>query len=144
MVGFILFSQISCLYSGPYGVEVQPQLEKEFRAISPLHQAKLVEYEATHRVESALVTGKYETNLSYPEIRAHYETELTRQGWKLYEEVYNLKTSEANLVRYCKGEYRANLGYGYAGADTYYFDVSWGSDSFVEERSDKFRKVGCR
>ncbi|MCA1594791.1 MAG: hypothetical protein LC754_19615 [Acidobacteria bacterium] len=150
VVGFFAFMVYDFAINGPKAQVVQSQLENEFKSIEPMPSARACDYKATHKTSQALVTCGYSTNLSYADMRAHYDIELARHGWVFYEEDEMRDWGRdfgGKTARYCKGGYRANLQY--AGQDAgygwdYAFSVSWGLDSLVDKYSDKFRKVGCR
>jgi hypothetical protein len=83
------------------------ELEREFRAVAPLPQAAAHRYSAYSKPKHALVIGTYKTNLSYPEIKAHYDDQLSKQGWVFYEGDQDWVRGRGNTAEYCKGEYRA-------------------------------------
>ena len=150
MVGFITFMVYDFAVNGPKAKLVQNQLENEFKSIEPLPNARACDYNSSHKTKQALVTSNCKTNLSYPEIRAHYDAELAKHGWIFYEEEEMRDWGRdfgGKAARYCKGEYRADLQYAGEQASygwDYAFSVSWGLDSLADEYSDKFRKVGCQ
>ena len=150
VIGFITFTVYDFAMHGPQAQLVMRRLEDEFKSVEPLPGATAFNYFATHKTRQALVTSNYKTNLTYKEIRAHYDAELARRGWVFYEEDAMRDWGVdfgGKTARYCKGSYRANLEYAGEQADygwDYAFSVSWGLDSLVDKYSDKFTKAGCK
>jgi hypothetical protein len=121
------------------------ELEREFRAVAPLPQAAAPSYNASSNLKKALVLGTYKTNLSYHEIKAHYDDQLAKQGWVFYECDQDWVRGRGNTAEYCKGEYRAVIdtqggqaGYGW----DYSFSMSWGIHP--DQDAERSRRAGCR
>src|SRR5688572_5644162 len=64
---------------------VQDQLENEFKSVEPPPNATIRNYHASHKTSQAGVSGTYNTDLVYPELKAHYDAELAKHGWIFYE-----------------------------------------------------------
>ncbi|MEP7338778.1 MAG: hypothetical protein ABI977_13665 [Acidobacteriota bacterium] len=133
----LLVCNIACdlLEDRSEGKAVQEDLEREFKLIRPLPQAGSCDYQASHKSSQAYVGSSYQTQSAYNEIRAHYDKELLKNGWKLQSEesTHNWGRDYGGwTANYCKGQYQASLhhpgndpGTGWA----YALDLSWGLGS---------------
>jgi hypothetical protein len=146
---FIVFGIYDYRVNGPKAAVVQADLESEFRAIQPLPQATPINFNATHKPRTALVSDKYRVKSNYAEIRSFYDQELSKHGWTFYEE-RNLKDwgqdSGGRSARYCKGPYRAELEYGGERSSSswdYALSLSWGLSSDVGKYTELFKSAGC-
>src|SRR3989442_4331184 len=83
---FMAFMTVHETKNEPRAQQVQNDLESEFRAFQPLPQARSSWYNASHKSSQSLVSSHYQTNLTYSDIRAYYDVELAKHGWKFYEE----------------------------------------------------------
>ena len=134
----------------PKAKAVKDQLEDEFKSIVPLPNGNGYNYKATYGTSQALVTCSYKTRLKYPEIRAYYDSELRKHGWKLSEERSTRDWGNdlgGKSAAYCKGEYRAHLQFAGEQANygwDYALSLSWGLGPITDKYSDKFLRLGCR
>jgi hypothetical protein len=117
----------------PIAKQKVPELKSEFRRIPVLAGAIATTNDGFTFDPQHLSEGRlYRTNLTYSEIRAHYDAELSKLGWKLDGESdvngVDGENHGGKQVFYSKGEFRACLyhkgtetQYGY----NYYFCVTW-------------------
>jgi len=150
IIAFEVFWNYQFRVNGPKAVTAQAELENEFRSITPLPGATAIYYHASNKPGIALVSDTYRTNLSYGEVRKHYNAELSKQGWAFYMEEpltewgKDLGGKEAH---YCKGRYRAELQWAGERANDgfdYAFSMSWGLDAIFERYPAPFYKAGCQ
>jgi hypothetical protein len=113
--------------------------DQEFKSIQPLPQAIACDYHASHKTQQSLVGSSYSTKLSFPEIRAYYNAELSRRGW-LFQRERTLhdwgRDFGGKSVYYCKGSYTASLEYAGENAGSgwnYALEVSWGLGSLFDK-----------
>src|SRR5437763_190225 len=72
--------------NGPKADATLKDLENEFRHITPVPEATQLGFEFFHKINLGSVGANYRTDKSYKEIRAHYEDELKRNGWRFVKE----------------------------------------------------------
>ena len=113
----------------------QADVERQFSEIKPLPDAVEVQHNNIRRDIRGGVSGYYKTDLSYQDIRAYYDGELSKRGWKFQKET-GIKVWGEDLgglqTLYCKGNVAATLDYrgreesrvGYR----YAFGLYWGND----------------
>lgn len=131
---FVTITIVSVRYDNKAAL-TQQDLEKEFAQIQHLLEATPIRhcFYSTHKSHQALVSNQYKTTLSYPEIRAYYDSELAKHGWKFQREkgvlIWGQNYGGKEAI-YSKGQYTASLYY--AGDDpsarnwTYSLSISWG------------------
>jgi hypothetical protein len=133
-VVFLAYTTYDEIVSEPQSKQFQLDAEKEFRQIQPPPDAVPTSNNpsSTRKTHHGVVGMSYRTNLSYPEIRAYYDAELSKHGWKFQREekvtVWD-KDYGGKQVFYSKGKYTAAIYY--PGEDPnadfkYGLDVSWG------------------
>lgn len=112
---------------------IQKQLESEFRQIKSPPNGRSLRYAATHKNQQAEVSSDYLSSLGYQEIRAFYDPELNRSGWKFVKEEPKKTWGQdygGKQTFYCKGPYTATLEYAGQAQNqlgwTYSFALSWG------------------
>jgi hypothetical protein len=117
----------------PIAKQKVPEVKSEFRQIPALAGAIATTNDGFTFDPQHLTEGRlYWTNLPYSQIRAHYDAELSKLGWRLDGESelngIDGKSHGGKQVLYSKGEFRARLyhkgtetQYGY----NYYFCVTW-------------------
>jgi hypothetical protein len=107
-------------------------LETQFRLIAPPPNVLQRGFESSHKIRVGGISADYKTDMTYAEIRAHYDMELRNQGWSFNKERpvtiwwHDYGGKEAI---YCKGIYAATLQYSghQPGVEwTYHFGLSWG------------------
>jgi hypothetical protein len=109
----------------PRAREAQAHLVNEFDAITPLANAKIMEYDSSSKMSQALVAATYTSDSSQSEIFNYYDQQLVRNGWQL-------KSADelgGRAADYCKGSYNAELQYNpqkTKGGWTYGLGMSWG------------------
>ena len=136
---FVTFFLYDYFVNEPKAALVQQELEQEFNAVKPLPQAVACDYHASHKTRQSLVGSSYSTNLTFSEIRAYYDAELTKQGWRFQREKalwdWGRDLGEKS-VHYCKGNFTASLEYAgeNAGAGwNYALEISWGLGSLYDQ-----------
>jgi hypothetical protein len=118
----------------------QIELEREFRAIKHLPQAKESDYDDSQKSGLAYVSASYENDLRSEEALSYYDTELATHDWLFYEE-------EQGVRHYCKGKYKATLSCGQNASKSHCeISLNWGFETFVEKyfTGNKYRSRGCR
>jgi hypothetical protein len=117
----------------------QSDMQAEWKKISPLPGAVQKQNGAIRKSDHGIVNQAYKSNLSYPEIKAYYDAELARQGWKFAREgdvEFDGRDYGGKELLYCKDRFTANLQY--AGKQetefgwTYTFSLTWGSSDECE------------
>ena len=134
--GFFAYTAYDEMISEPIAKQKLPEVTREYQQIRSLPGAFVTSDDSgiTFDPHHVTVGHLYQTNLTYSEIRAHYDAELARHGW-IFKKESNLNGPDGKYhggkqVFYSKGEFTAfihHVGeqtkYGY----TYYFRVSWDS-----------------
>jgi hypothetical protein len=146
VLGFLGFALYDNFISAPKGDAVEKVLVGEFSLIRRLPQAVPMHYHASGGSGGALVGDVYRTKLTYPDVRAYYDKELSRNGWTFKREEKILDWGRdfgGKTAEYCKGPYKASLQY--AGREAHYdwdyaLDLSWGLDSLY----DKYKGRTCK
>ena len=112
------------------------EVEREFHQIQPMTDAVPTSdlQSTTRKAKHVTVGNLYRTNLTYSEIRAYYDAELAKHGWKFQKELKvngpDGKDYGGKQVFYYKGEFTAfiyHVGEKPNPEYTYYFRVSWDS-----------------
>jgi hypothetical protein len=90
------------------------KVEAMFRLVHPLAGARAQGYRSSQKVGQCVVSDTYSTEANWPEIRAHYDEELARSGWRLVDEepVLEWNVDKGGRTRhYRNGPYHASLDY---------------------------------
>jgi hypothetical protein len=131
--GFVTYSIYRDEVAEPIAKQKVPEVKNEFRQIPALAGAIATTNDGFTFDPQHLTEGRlYRTNLPYTEIRAHYDAELSKLGWKLDREsdVNGIDGAShgGKQVLYSKAEFKARLyhkgtetQYGY----NFYFCVTW-------------------
>ena len=82
-VAYAVYEQI--VY-GPTAKAKVPELQAEAEAIPFPPEDVLVNQLAPHKSHHALVDRTYTSRLTYSQLRAHYDAELSRRGWQFTRE----------------------------------------------------------
>lgn len=129
---FLLYMNYDERVDGPAAEKIRDEMEAEFQKISPLPRAVQVQHGSMHKARQGLIRMAYKTELSYSEIKAYYDNELGKQGWRFAREShvkYDGQDYGGKELFYCKGNYTTNLYY--AGRQekefgwTYSFTLAW-------------------
>ena len=111
--------------NGPAAARVERELNDEFHRIQAPAPSSVQHWKSLSKPHIAFVQASYDTTLSYPEVCAHYDLELSAQGWK-----YSNEESFGTRIKRCysKGVYEADLSYeqGLFGGRTFSLGMSWG------------------
>lgn len=83
IVGLIAFDYVT---NEPKALLEQQSLENEFDAIQPMPDALICDHHVSHKTHQALVGSSYSSKLPYEDIRAHYDAELSKNGWQFHDE----------------------------------------------------------
>jgi hypothetical protein len=116
LLGCIAFVAYDFMINRPKAAAVQKILEREFAHINRLPQGRPFGYQATHGNEDALVVEFYKTHMNFTEIRAYYDQELSRNGWRFQREEKLEQWGRdygGKDATYCKGPFQASLEYRY-------------------------------
>ena len=137
---FVAYLVYDYAVNAPKAALAQRELEQEFKSIKPLPGAVAGNYHASHDTQQSLVGSSYSTELSYREIRAYYDAELARRGWRFQKEE-GLRDWGRDFggrsAHYFKGNYAASLQYAGENADygwDYALELSWGLVAPVDDR----------
>jgi hypothetical protein len=109
---------------------VREDLKVEFDRIVPPANVVLSQQQVSAKPGIVVIDKAYSSNMNYHDLRAYYDSELSRNGWK-YSTEERLDGGKRGVIaaHYCKREYSASLyyvgtqpGFGW----TYAMDLSWG------------------
>ena len=134
LISFALTPQ-ACAFVGGEGLHTEKELEREFSEMKAPLGATSSQHNSIFKTHHGVVGDYYKSSLTYKEIRAHYDEELQKRGWRFKKEVvlksWGEDRGEIQAI-YCKGDESADiyftgqeestLGYRYA------FNLSWGLD----------------
>lgn len=117
----------------PAVTEIQKNLKQEFDLITVPPETSLIDSEADHKSDHAMVGSTYRTKLEFEEIRKYYDKELVGEGWRFLKGTektvkYNGNNYELRSLYYVKGDYMVwieNPGM-YDKTDTFAVDFTWG------------------
>src|SRR5882672_8639075 len=93
---------------------IQRTLEEELRTINPPSSAVRVQHHSIQKSLHGGVSDYYQSDLQYSEIRAYYDGELSRHGWKFQKESKLTSWGEERgelMAFYCKGPISAEIYY---------------------------------
>ena len=131
--GFVVNSIYRDEVAAPIAQQKVPEVKNEFRKIPVLPGAIATTNDGFTFDPQHLTEGRlYRTNLSYSEIRAHYDTELSKLGWKVDRESdvngVDGKNHGGKHMVYSKDAFKARLYH--VGTETQYgynynFSVTW-------------------
>jgi hypothetical protein len=113
----------------------QADIEKELNEIMPPPGVTVSQHSVSNKWTQGVIGNYYRGDLTYDQIRAHYDAELARHGWKFKKQIpltsWGKELGESQTI-YCRGNHSADvyftgnaqnrLGYRYA------LDISWGLD----------------
>jgi hypothetical protein len=130
---FLAYTTYDEISSEPQSKQNQLEVEKEFHKIQPPPNATptSTNLRFTRKTNHGTVGMLYQGNLAYSEIRAHYDAELTRNGWKFQNEekvIYRGQDYGGKEVVYTKGKYEAIIYFPGTQPDadfTFGLNVSW-------------------
>ena len=119
--------------NGPKADAIQKDIENEFKQIAPPPNSLSIRYGSMHKTHQGDVGSDYRASANYGELRSHYDSELSRHGWKFVKEepvkIWG-KDHGGKQAFYCKGPYTATLEYAGDAENqmgwTYSFGLSWG------------------
>lgn len=114
VVGFVCFAIWHHLAYGPATRAKVPQLEASAALIAAPRDDLLVAQSSTSKSGQALVDRQYTSRLSYPQLRAHYDAQLTTRGWTFERERPLHEWGRdlgGKIARYRRGEDCASLQY---------------------------------
>ena len=132
-IGLLTFIIISTLWAFRRVPPRQADIENELNQIASPAGATATQHNVINKWTHGNIGNYYRADLSYDQIRAHYDAELARHGWTFQKQVpltsWGKDMGESQTF-YCKGNHTADiyftgreesrLGYRYA------LDVSWG------------------
>ena len=133
LVVFAMVSIAACIYfyQKHLAEPIHRELDKEFGRITPALNSVPVNHESTYKAGTALVQTEYRTRVSFTKLRAHYESELERNGWRFHSErTIDHVGAQSNVEElvFCKESYVARLSYADHGSSDsiFWFALSWG------------------
>lgn len=93
----------------------------------------MIDYRVTHKFASALLVAAYSSEVSYSDLRKHYDVELKKHGWVYKKEqsetTQGQEVSGAKLCYYQKDSYKLTLYYtGNQKNFDYSIALGWGLD----------------
>ncbi len=109
------------------------QIEKELAEILPPPGAVVTQHVDTYKWTYGNIGNCYQSNLTYEQVRAHYDVELARHGWTFRKKVpltsWGKDLGESQTCYY-KGNYGVDIYFtGESGAGyRYVLNVTWGMD----------------
>jgi hypothetical protein len=92
----------------------QAEIEGEFQKIQALPEAVQTSHGSIAKLDGGLVSSTYKAQPAYPEIKAYYDTELARLGWRPLAESnlkYDGRDNGGKYVTYCKDRFGASFQY---------------------------------
>jgi hypothetical protein len=127
--GLLLFIAVPMIWSFRH----QAQVERNLKEIMPPAGATVTQHNVSNKWTQGVIGNYYRVDLTHDQIRAHYDAELLRHGWKFKEQIplttWDKDYGESQAI-YCRGNYAAGvyftgnrqteLGFRYA------LDISWG------------------
>ena len=143
VIGVVAYDHIA---NSPKAQVVQNRLRQELELIMPLPGAIPSERSGSYKPRMAWIGRRYTTTLSYAQIRAYYDAELSRHGWSLHRERGTrdwFRDFGGRKAEYCKGPYAASLDYAGERANygwVFSLDLTWGHDGLIDEWSGKVCK----
>jgi hypothetical protein len=110
---------------------VHRELDQEFGRITPAPNSLSIDHESTYKAGTSLVQTEYTTSMSFTRVRAHYKSELERNGWHFHSEgtIEHVGVqSNVQEVVFCKGAYVARVSYADHGSSDsiFWLALSWG------------------
>ena len=127
----VTLSGIIYFYQYHRAEPIHRELEQEFARVTPALNSLPISHESTFKAGTALVQTEYKTNVSFAEVRAHYESELERNGWR-FDSHQTKDQSEARSgleeIVFCKGTYAASVSRRDRDLSDskFWFALSWG------------------
>lgn len=130
LTGLLAWSAV-VLYKRHETAQTLSRLEQqEFARIQPLPGSLLIKHESTHGTETARVQSSYKTSLTFSKVKAHYTSELVKQGWVVRDEHFlphSGSWQNVDEVLFCKESFQASLDFSdNVPQSSYWFDMSWG------------------
>lgn len=118
--------------NAPGAEKEQRVLENDFAHLSLPANSVPLPLKTSHKTHQASVSQSYESKLNYAELRAFYDQELAKNGWRFWKE-QRLRDWGRDLggmtADYCKRPFLASLQYAGEKADygwNYALGLSWG------------------
>lgn len=133
LAAYLVYFAYDQVVNAPRAAGILRNLEDQFKAITPLPNALVVRYGSMHKTHQGHVGSDYKTTRTWDEIRAHYDMELEKHGWRYVKEAKVTSWGHdygGKQAFYCKDSFAATLQY--AGQEeqemgwTYSFSLSWG------------------
>ena len=93
-------------------LRTKAELANELAQLQPPEQATFVHQGSMMSASGVHVSNSYQTDLTYDQVRAHYDKELAKHGWtfRSHEALkYWGKDLGASETYYCRGTLSANL-----------------------------------
>jgi hypothetical protein len=134
-LGFVFVLVVLTVWQFRHIPPSQAAVEKELNEIMPPSGATVTQHNVSNKWTQGVIGNYYRADLTYEQIRAHYDGEFARHGWKLKKQIpltsWGNDLGESQTI-YCRGNHAADIyftgnartqfGYRYA------LDISWGLD----------------
>lgn len=135
---FMGFAVYATVVQAPQAAAMQADLEREFRTIPQVPGSIMTRYTATHKSQTALVVGAYNTSADVVALKTYYDAELGQRGWSFLRQKevrdWGRDTGSSRYI-YCKGDRSASLDYSGEPQRTgwvFTFDMNWGLNNPCE------------
>ena len=113
----------------------QASVEKELNEVVPPAGATVTQHNVSNKWTQGVIGNYYRSTLTYDQIRAHYDAELGRHGWKFKQKILLTnwdKDFDESQTIYCRGNHAADIYFTGNGPNRvsyrYALDISWGLD----------------
>jgi hypothetical protein len=86
LIGFALTAQ-ACTIAGGEGPHTETALARELSEIKAPIGATSGQHDSIFKTDHGVMGDYYKSNLTYKEIRAHYDDHLQKRGWRFMKEI---------------------------------------------------------
>jgi|SRR5215813_3219479 len=106
-------------------------VENELAEIAPPPGAATTQHISIYKWTSGTVGNYYQSNLTYDQLRAYYDVELARHGWKFHKQVplkdWGKDLGESQTL-YCKGDRAVDIYWTGNAPQNYRYalNITWG------------------
>src|SRR5882762_3504331 len=83
---FVYLLPYDLAMNGPKADAIQKDMENEFKQIAPPSNPLSIRYGSMNKTHQGDVGSDYRSSANYGELRSHYDSELSRCGWKFVKE----------------------------------------------------------
>ena len=86
LAGLFVYLPYDLAMNGPKADAIQKDIENELKQIAPPPNSLSIRYGSMHKTHQGDVGSDYRSSNNYGELRLHYDSELSRHGWKFVKE----------------------------------------------------------